>query len=238
LICRRNGRLDRATEESLVIYERSFYYSSVEKPTKGEQTRTAILDAALNIARRLGLEGLTIGTLAEATAMSKSGLFAHFGSREDLQLAVLEHGARQYGDMVLMPALKIDRGLPRLRALFERWLDWTLQTATPGGCIMISTAHEYDDRPGPIRDAAVEMQRRGIGVSERAVRLAVDEGHLKGDTNPEQIAFEMLGIVLASHNHGRLLGDKAARKRALTAFDALIARHAAPAQPRLRAASR
>ena len=210
----------------------------MEKPTKGEQTRTAILDAALNIARRLWLEGLTIGTLADATGMSKSGLFAHFGSREDLHLAVLEHGARQYGDMVLMPALKIDRGLPRLRALFERWLDWTLQTATPGGCIMISTAHEYDDRPGPIRDAAVEMQRRGIGVSERAVRLAVGEGHLKDDTDPEQIAFEMLGIVLASHNHGRLLGDKAARKRALAAFDALIVRHATPAQPRLRAASR
>ena len=210
----------------------------MEKPTKGEQTRTAILDAALNIARRLGLEGLTIGTLADATGMSKSGLFAHFGSREDLQLAVLEHGARQYGDMVLMPALKIDRGLPRLRALFERWLDWTLQTATPGGCIMISTAHEYDDRPGPIRDAAVEMHRRCIGVSERAVRLAGGEGHLKDDTDPEQIAFEMLGIVLASHTHGRLLGDKAARKRALAAFDALIVRHATPAQPRLRAASR
>jgi AcrR family transcriptional regulator len=210
----------------------------MERPSKGEQTRTAILDEALRIARRLGLEGLTIGTLADATGMSKSGLFAHFGSREDLQLAVLEHGARQYGEMVLMPALKIDRGLPRLRALFERWLDWTLQTATPGGCIMISTAHEYDDRPGPIRDAAVEMQRRGTGVSERAVRLAVEEGHLKSDTDPEQIAFEMLGIVLASHNHGRLLGDKAARRRALAAFDALIARHAAPAQPRLRAAAR
>jgi len=121
---------------------------------------------------------------------------------------------------------------------FARWLDWTLQTTTPGGCIMISAAHEYDDRPGPIRDAAVEMQRRGIGVSERAVRLAIEEGHLKKDTDPEQIAFEMLGIVLASHNHGRLLGDKAARRRALAAFDALVARHAAPAQPRLRAASR
>jgi AcrR family transcriptional regulator len=206
--------------------------------SKGEQTRAAILDEALNIARRLGLEGLTIGTLADATGMSKSGLFAHFGSREELQLAVLEHGARQYGEQVLVPALAIDRGLPRLRALFERWLDWTLQTATPGGCIMISTAHEYDDRPGPIRDAAVEMQRRGIGVSERAVRLAIEEGHLKDDTDPAQIAFEMLGIVLASHNHGRLLGDKAARKRALAAFDALIARHTAPAQPRLRAATR
>jgi AcrR family transcriptional regulator len=210
----------------------------VDKPTKGEQTRTAILDEALKIARRLGLEGLTIGSLADAIGMSKSGLFAHFGSREDLQLAVLEHGARQYGEVVLMPALKIDRGLPRLRALFERWLDWTLQTASPGGCIMISTAHEYDDRPGPIRDAAVEMQRRGIGVTERAVRLAIEEGHLRKDTDPEQIAFELLGIVLASHNHGRLLGDRAAHKRALTAFDALIARHAAPAQPRLRAAIR
>ena len=230
MICHANGPLD--------FYERSYYYFHVEKTTKGEQTRASILDEALKIARRLGLEGLTIGTLADATGMSKSGLFAHFGSREDLQLAVLEHGARQYGDMVLMPALKIDRGLPRLRALFERWLDWTLQTATPGGCIMISTAHEYDDRPGPIRDAAVEMQRRGIGVSERAVRLAIEEGHLKGDTDPEQIAFEMLGIVLASHNHGRLLADKAARKRALAAFDALITRHAAPAQPRQRAASR
>ena len=230
MICRANALLD--------CYERSYYYSFVERPTKGEQTRVAILDEALRIARRLGLEGLTIGSLADASGMSKSGLFAHFGSREDLQLAVLEHGARQYGEMVLMPALKIDRGLPRLRALFERWLDWTLQTATPGGCIMISTAHEYDDRPGPIRDAAVEMQRRGIGVSERAVRLAIEEGHLKDDTDPEQIAFEMLGIVLASHNHGRLLGDKAARKRALAAFDALIARHAAPAQPRRRAAAR
>jgi AcrR family transcriptional regulator len=210
----------------------------VDKPRKGEQTRAAILDEALRIARRLGLEGLTIGTLADATGMSKSGLFAHFGSREDLQLAVLDHGAKQYGDKVLVPALTIDRGLPRLRALFERWLDWTLQTETPGGCIMISTAHEYDDRPGPIRDAAVEMQRRGIGVSERAVRLAIDEGHLSKATDPEQIAFEMLGIVLASHNHGRLLGDRAARKRALTAFDALVARHAAPAQPRLRAAAR
>ena len=89
-----------------------------------------------------------------------------------------------------------------------------------------------------IRDAAVEMQRRGMGVTERAVRLAVEEGHLKKETDPEQIAFELLGIVLASHNHGRLLGDREARRRALTAFDALIARHAAPAQPRLRAASR
>lgn len=194
--------------------------------TKGEQTRTAILDEALDIASKLGLEGLTIGSLADATGMSKSGLFAHFGSREELQLAVLEHAAQLYGEKVFVPVLKIERGLPRLRALFERWLDWTIESGLPGGCIMISTAIEYDDRPGPIRDAAIENQHRGNAITQKAVRLAIEEGHLKTDTDPEQITFELLGIVLASHNHRRLLGDKEARKRALKAFDELVARHA------------
>ena len=202
--------------------------------SKGEQTRVAILDEALKIASKLGLEGLTIGSLADATGMSKSGLFAHFGSREDLQLAVLEHGAQQYGERVFVPVLKIERGLPRLRALFERWLHWALESGLPGGCIMISAAIEYDDRPGPIRDAAIANQHRGNAITQKAVRLAVEEGHLSADVDPEQISFEMLGIVLASHNHRRLLGDKETRKRALTAFDELIARHAAPAQGRAR----
>ncbi len=209
----------------------------MDKPTKGEQTRAAILDEALAIASRLGLEGLTIGSLADATGMSKSGLFAHFGSREELQLAVLEHAAQRYGEQVLMPVLKIERGLPRLQALFERWLDWSIASGLPGGCIMISAANEYDDRPGPIRDAVIANQRRGGALCQKAVRLAVEEEHLRPDTDPEQIAFELLGIVLASHNHRRLLGDRETRKRALTAFDQLISRHAAPAKPRLRAAA-
>jgi AcrR family transcriptional regulator len=209
----------------------------VEKLSKGEQTRTAILDEALDIASKLGLEGLTIGSLADATGMSKSGLFAHFGSREDLQLAVLEHAARRYGEQVLMPVLKIERGLPRMRALFERWLDWSIESGLPGGCIMISAAAEYDDRPGPIRDCVIANQRRGSALCEKAVRLAVEEGHLKPDTDPEQIAFEMLGIVLASHNHRRLLGDKETRKRALTAFAELVSRHASPVRARERAAA-
>jgi AcrR family transcriptional regulator len=206
-------------------------------PTKGEQTRTAILDAGLAIASKLGLEGLTIGSLADATGMSKSGLFAHFGSREDLQLAVLEHAAQRYGEIVLLPALKVNRGLPRLRALFERWLDWTRVSGLPGGCIMISAAAEYDDRPGPIRDAVIANQHRGTAISEKAVRLAIEEGHFRPDTDPEQIAFEMLGMILANHNHRRLLGDKEARQRALRAFDELVARHAVPAA-RLRAVKR
>jgi AcrR family transcriptional regulator len=206
--------------------------------SKGEQTRTAILDEALRISSKLGLEGLTIGSLADATGMSKSGLFAHFGSREDLQLAVLEHAAQRYGEMVFVPVLKIERGLPRLRALFERWLDWALESGLPGGCIMISAAAEYDDRPGPIRDAVIANQHRGNAITQKAVRLAIEEGHLAPDTDPEQISFEMLGIVLASHNHRRLLGDKEARKRALTAFDQLISRHALAIRPARRAATR
>src|SRR5262249_37313427 len=110
--------------------------------SKGEQTRVAILDAALKVASKLGLAGLTIRTLADETGMSKSGLFAHFGSREGLQLAVLDHAAQRYGEQVFAPALKIGRGLPRLRALFERWLDWAAASGLPGGCIMISAANE------------------------------------------------------------------------------------------------
>jgi len=208
-----------------------------QTPTKGEQTRAVILDQALQIASKLGLEGLTIGSLADATGMSKSGLFAHFGSREDLQLAVLEHAAQLYGHKVFMPALKIERGLPRLRALFAQWLEWTIASGLPGGCIMISAAAEYDDRPGPIRDAVIANQNRGRAISEKAVRLAIEEGHLRPDTDPEQIAFEMLAIVLASHNYRRLLGDKEARKRALTAFDQLVGRHAVD-RKKLKAVSR
>ena len=211
--------------------------SPVATLTKGEQTRAAILGAAFKIASRLGLEGLTIGSLADETGMSKSGLFAHFGSREGLQLAVLEHAAQLYGERVFTPALKIDRGLPRLRALFEAWLDWSQSSGLPGGCIMISAANEYDDRPGAIRDAVIEYQHRGNAITQKAVRLAIEGGHLRRDTDPAQIAFELLGIVLASHNHRRLLGDREARKRAMNAFEQLISRHAVDIK-KLKAVSR
>ena len=147
--------------------------------TKGEQTKATILDAALAISSRLGLEGLTIGSLADASGMSKSGLFAHFCSREDLQLAVLDHAAQRYGERVFVPALKIERGLPRLRALFGHWIDWTLSSGLPGGCIMISAAAEYDDRPGAIRDAVIANQHRGNAITRKAVRLAIEEGDRK-----------------------------------------------------------
>ena len=195
--------------------------------TKGERTRAAILDVALRLVSKAGLDGLTIGTLAEATGMSKSGLFAHFGSREELLLAVLAHGQAQFGEVVFQPAMAKPRGLPRLRAMFVNWLDWTESAELPGGCPMIGGATEFDDRPGPVREMLAGGQRTWIETLKRAVRQAIDEGQLGPGTDPEQIAFEMFGIALVVHHHRRLLGYKKARERALTALDSLFRRHAA-----------
>jgi AcrR family transcriptional regulator len=193
--------------------------------TKGERTRAAILDEALRLVSKAGLDGLTIGTLADATGMSKSGLFAHFGSRDELLLAVLAHGQAQFGEVVFQPAMAKPRGLPRLRAMFVNWLDWTESAELPGGCPMIGGAAEFDDKPGPVRDMLAGGQRTWIETLKRAVRQAVDERQLSGDTDPEQIAFEMFGVALVVHHHRRLLGYRKARERALTALDSLFQRH-------------
>jgi AcrR family transcriptional regulator len=194
--------------------------------TKGERTRAAILDEALRLVSKAGLDDLTIGTLAEATGLSKSGLFAHFGSRDELLLAVLAHGQAQFGEVVFQPAMARPRGLPRLRAMFVNWLDWTESAELPGGCPMIGGAAEFDDRPGPVRDMLAGGQRTWIETLKRAVRQAVDERQLATDTDPEQIAFEMFGIALVVHHHRRLLGYRKARERALAALDSLFQRNA------------
>jgi AcrR family transcriptional regulator len=194
--------------------------------SKGERTRAAILDEALRLVSKAGLDGLTIGTLADATEMSKSGLFAHFGSREELLLAVLAHGQAQFTEVVFQPAMAKSRGLPRLRAMFDNWLDWTESAELPGGCPMIGGASEFDDKPGAVRDMLAGGQRIWIETLKRAVRQAIEAGQLAKDTDPEQIAFEMFGIALVVHHHRRLLGYKKARERALAALDSLFKRHA------------
>ena len=193
-------------------------------PTKGERTRAAILDAALRIVSKAGLDGLTIGTLADATGMSKSGLFAHFGSREELLLAVLAHGQAEFTEVVFQPAMAKPRGLPRLKAMFTNWLDWTESAELPGGCPMIGGASEFDDKPGPVRDMLAGGQRTWIDTLKRTVRQAVEEGQLPDATDPEQIAFEMFGIALVVHHHRRLLGYPKARARALAALDKLLSK--------------
>jgi AcrR family transcriptional regulator len=209
-------------------------------PSKGERTRAAILDAAFHIVSKAGLEGLTIGTLAAATGMSKSGLFAHFGSREELLLAVMDRGQQEFLKLVVNPALAKPRGVPRLKALFVEWIGWTESADLPGGCPMIGGAIEFDDKPGVVRDALAAGQRAWIGTLTRATRQAIEQGQLAPDTDPEQISFELFGIALVVHHHRRLLGYEKARARALAAFDALIERHATSTTPRarLRAASR
>lgn len=188
---------------------------------KGEETRERILQHALAIASEVGFEGLTIGELAKAADMSKSGLFAHFDSKEDLQLQALAAARRSFLDTVISPALREPRGEPRIRRLFELWLIWEEGRITPGGCPFIVASYEYDDRPGPVRDAVVSAQRDWVDTVATAAQIAVDEGHFRSDLDTGQFAFEMYGIFLAFHLFHRLLGDADAERRARSAFERL-----------------
>jgi AcrR family transcriptional regulator len=198
---------------------------------KGERTRTLILNDAQALAGEVGLEGLSIGSLAGRLGLSKSGLFAHFGSKEDLQLATLRHTQERFEQFVFRPALAVPRGLPRLRALLENWLGWIARTERPGGCVILAASVEYDDRPGPVRDALVAGQRQLRGALAKAVHLAVDEGHLRAETDPWQVVFELMGIVLAVHHDRGLLDDPRALDRARKAFERLVAANALAARP-------
>jgi AcrR family transcriptional regulator len=193
---------------------------------KGESTRAVILNEALALATQVGLEGLSIGALADRIEMSKSGLFAHFGSKEDLQLLTLREAQRLFQERVLSPALREPRGLPRLRALFSNWLAAIQKNDDfPGACLILAASAEYDDRPGAVRDLIVAGQRELRGAIAKAIRLAIDEGHLLPQTDPWQFSFELFGIVLAAHHDRRLLDDTRSSGRAQNAFERLIEAH-------------
>ncbi len=194
----------------------------LQKPLrKGEQTRASILDAALELASRDGLEGLTIGVLADRMGMSKSGVFAHFGSREDLQIDVLKLYHHQFEQDVFYPSLLEPRGLPRLQSLFARWIE-RVSLEIASGCIYISGAVEYDDRPGPIREHLVVMVRTWQQALRRAAQQAVDEKHLRSDTDTQQLVFEMYGLVLALHHDARFIRSPGCVDRAHAGFIRLI----------------
>ena len=197
---------------------------------KGRQTRTAILEAAPGLASHIGLEGLSIGALAELMHMSKSGVFAHFGSREELQISVIREYHERFAEEVFRPAIREPRGLPRLRALFERWIR-RVSIEIDSGCIYISGAVEFDDRPGPVRDALAQMVRTWHGTLEKAIRLAVDEGHLRADTDPHQMLFEIHGLILSLHHDARFLKLPGALDRAHLAFERMLSHHLQDAAP-------
>lgn len=176
---------------------------------KGAATRSHIIERALERVRVGGFESLSIGSVAETAAMSKSGVFAHFGSREELQLAVLDAAAERFTREVFVPALRAPRGLARLRAIATRWLDWL--RLNEGGCPMVGAAVEFDDRPGPVRERVVFYEERLRAELVRAVRLAIETGELRADTDAEQIAFELFAISLATHHDHRLLDDASPR---------------------------
>jgi AcrR family transcriptional regulator len=195
--------------------------------TKAELTRAAIVDAALTMAQEGGLESLTIGTVAGKAGLSKSGVFSRVGSREELQVAVLQEYERRFIEAAVVPALREPRGLPRLRALLAGWARWISSDTGRAGCLFISGSVEYDDRPGPVRDAVL----RGLGELRRHVarnvRQALEEGQLSPGTDPEQVAFELAAVVLGLHTDLRLFHDERAVKRAFVAFDRLLAGRAA-----------
>ncbi|MBL0918427.1 MAG: TetR/AcrR family transcriptional regulator [Hydrogenophaga sp.] len=198
---------------------------------KGQQTKAAIVDAALGLATQIGLEGLSIGALAEVMQMSKSGVFAHFGSREELQISVVREYHTRFEDEVFYPAMAAPRGLPRLRALFDNWMKRT-SVEIDSGCIYISGAVEFDDRPGPVRDALASSVTTWQDAFKRAVEIAAEEGHFAPDTDASQVAFEIHGLILALHYEARFLRSPGCIDRAWRGFAAILERNGAAAAPR------
>jgi AcrR family transcriptional regulator len=190
---------------------------------KGAETRERILDQAVRLASRDGLDGLTIGTLSTELGLSKSGLFAHFGSKDELQLQVLQAAVERFEQTVIRPALSSPRGEPRIRAFFENWLAWEDDPGMPGGCLLIAASVELDDRPGPQRDFLSQAHQDRFQFMVKAARLAIGAGHFRADLDPGQLAFEMNAIVLGYHHVHRMLRDEKAGDYARAAFERLLA---------------
>jgi AcrR family transcriptional regulator len=195
---------------------------------KGQQTKAAIVEAALGLATHIGLEGLSIGALADVTGMSKSGVFAHFGSREELQISVIREYHTRFEQEVFYPSLSAPRGVARLRALFDNWMKRT-SIEIDSGCIYISGAVEFDDRTGPVRDALAHSVLTWLAAMRRAIEQCKAQGELTPDTNEEQMLFEIHGLILALHYEARFLRTPASLDRALTGFHNILARYGAEA---------
>ena len=195
---------------------------------KGQQTKAAIVDAALGLATQIGLEGLSIGVLAEVMRMSKSGVFAHFGSREELQISVIREYYSRFEEEVFYPALEHPKGMPRLKALFKNWMNRT-SVEIDSGCLFISGAVEFDDRPGPVRDALAGSVRTWLAAMDRAVVQAKESGHLAQNVDEHQMAFEIHGLILALHYEARFLKTPGSVTRAHTGFDNILARYVSTA---------
>jgi AcrR family transcriptional regulator len=188
--------------------------------SKGAATREMILERAYALARETGLESLSIGGLALSAGMSKSGVFAHLGSREELQLAVLDSAAQRFAEHVMASAMKAPKGVKRLGVIVENWFDWVNHES--GGCLLLSAVSEYDDRPGPMRDRVIAQQRRWREQIARAVQQAIDSGEFQAALDASQIAYEIYAIALMVHHDAGLFGYSDALERGRRAIRRLF----------------
>ncbi len=190
---------------------------------KGNETRMAILEAGLDMASQLGLEGVSIGSLAKSINMSKSGLFAHFQSKENLQIEILDYAARLFAQDVVVPALKTEAGVPRIKALVNNWIEWASKLA--GGCIFVSASADYSDRPGKVRKCLLGQQNDWIDCLCRIAQSAVDVGHFREDVDCEQFAFDLYSLLLGFHLYDKLLDDSQTTKRQEMALERLLSNY-------------
>jgi AcrR family transcriptional regulator len=186
---------------------------------KGQRTKAGILERAVDLASLEGLEGVSIGRLADDLSMSKSGLFAHFGSKEELQLATIAAAEQRFVDEVVHPAFAAPRGYPRLAALCRSWLGYLQRRVFPGGCFFAAASFEFDGRSGKVRDAVQLAMDQWIATLEKAVRLAKQEGHLRRSVDPSQIAFELNSLFFGANFACNLRGDPLAFRHAAKAID-------------------
>ena len=189
-------------------------------------TRERILDQGLALMSQAGLEGVTLGVLAEQVGMSKSGLFAHFRSKEEVQIRLLEHTAVVGAVHIIAPSMKEPEGLPRLKALVKNWFGWAPRAGLPGGCPVAAGMFEFDDVEGPVRDKISAMEAEWRGLLTKTVADAISLGHLRGDLDAAQFVWELCGIYLSHHVAQRFLKSPDADRRAHTAFAALLERAA------------
>lgn len=198
---------------------------------KGAETRDAILRRAISLASVVGLEGLTIGGLASEMGLSKSGLIAHFGTKETLQLSVLQSAAQLFANRVVIPARREPAGEARVRALFNKWLEWPTSQELPGGCLFVTATTEFDDRPGVLRFFLNKVQKEWIDVVQGAVREAKELSEFSSELDVAQFAFNMFAIFQAFHAYASLLNDRTAEGRARASFEGLVRRAKGEYQP-------
>lgn len=197
-------------------------HPAVRSMARKGSKREAVLESGLALASELGLEGLTLERLAEAVDVTRGGLYAHFDSKEEILREILQRAVGRFVEEGVRPALTAPRGEPRLRALFEAWLEWTKAPPLPGGCVFISSATELDDRPGPLREYLVTTQREWKDMLRRTVLTAQEEGDFRSEIDPEQFVYELYAVILAFHYFDRLFEDREAEARARRAFDGLL----------------